>query len=81
MSDDVRVEYLKEMERFCTGVNIGLYDIHVVDKIAGTMLITQYDKYLKAFIGNRKNKTIQNAHANNIYCEYTKFIEQIRKYH
>lgn len=81
VSDDVRVEYLKEMERFCTGVNIGLYDIHVVDKIAGTMLITQYDKYLKAFIGNRKNKTIQNAHANNIYCEYTKFIEQIRKYH
>ena len=81
VSDDVRTEYLKEMERFCTGVNIGLYDIHVVDRIAGTMLITQYDNYLRVFIKDRRDKTMQNAQADNIYCEYTKFIEQIRKYH
>lgn len=81
MSDDVRTEYLKEMERFCTGVNIGLYDIHVVDRIAGTMLITQYNKYLSDLIEKRRDKTVQNAQADNIYCEYIKLIEQIRKYH
>lgn len=81
VSDDVRTEYLKEMERFCTGVNIGLYDIHVVDRIAGTMLITQYNKYLSDLIEKRRDKTVQNAQADNIYCEYIKLIEQIRKYH
>lgn len=79
--DEERIKYLKEMERFCTGVNIGLYDIHVVDRIAGAMLITQYDKYLRDFIEKRRQKTVQNAQTDSIYCEYIKLIEKIQKYH
>ena len=81
VSDEVRTAYLKEMERFCTGVNIGLYDAHVVNTMAGTMLITQYDNYLGALVEERRKNTVQNADADNIYCEYKKFIEQIRKCH
>ena len=79
--DNVRTEYLKEMERFCTGVNIGLYDIRVVDKMAGTMLYTQYTNYLESLIKERKEKTIQNGQADSVYREYADFIEQIQKWH
>lgn len=79
--DEERIKYLKEMERFCTGVNIGLYDIHVVDKMAGTMLITQYDNYMDRLIKERKDKTIQNANPDNIYYEYADLIKKLRKYH
>lgn len=80
VSDEVRIAYLKEMERFCTGVNIGLYDIHVVERMAGTMLTTQYDNYLDALVKERK-KTVQNANADDIYREYKEFIKQIREHH
>ena len=69
------------MERFCTGVNIGLYDIRVVDKMAGTMLYTQYTNYLESLIKERKEKTIQNGQADSVYREYADFIEQIQKWH
>lgn len=78
VSDDVRIEYLKEMERFCTGVLIKLYDIHVVDKMVGSMLITQYDSYMKDFIDKRKNKTIQKANPNDIYKQYKGVIENLK---
>lgn len=66
------------MERFCTGVNIKLYDIHVVDKMVGSMLITQYDSYMKDFIDKRKNKTIQKANPNDIYKQYKGVIENLK---
>lgn len=80
VSDEERIKYLKEMERFCTGVNVGLYDICVVNKMAGAMLITQYDSYMKGLIQGRKKRTKQNADENDIYSEYTEFIERLRKY-
>lgn len=75
-SDTERTEYLKEMERFCTGINLGLYDINTLKKMAGSMLTTQYNDYMKDLIESKRENT-RKAKAENIYSEYEAVIQKL----
>lgn len=77
-SDKERTEYLKEMERFCTGINLGLYDINTLITMAGSMLTTQYNDYMKDLIENKREHA-RNAKPEKIYSEYESFIKKVSR--
>ena len=69
-------KYIKELEFFATGVNQKIYDIKIVNKMSGSKLIYQYEKYLKKIIKRiRKRKEDSKA-----YIEYEKMINKLKKY-
>lgn len=78
-SKDKLLAYLRRMERFSTGILEEIYDIDIVSNIAGTLLVSQYDEFMKDLIEERKAKTIQRENIDAIYKEYTAVIEKIRK--
>lgn len=78
VDDETRLNYLKEMERFCTGVNLKLYHIETLNKMSGARLITQYDEYIKQLILDRRDR-VRNVNADDLYCEYEKTIEELKK--
>lgn len=77
-SDEERTEYLKEMERFCTGINLGLYDINTLITMAGSMLTTQYNDYMKDLIENKREHA-RNAKPEKIYSEYESVIKKVSR--
>lgn len=78
VSEEKRDEYLKSMERFCTGINMGVYDIDVLRETAKSFLLTQYDNYVKDII-LRKREQSKNATPENLYCQYEKVINHLRR--
>lgn len=50
LSYKAKKDYIKELEFFATGVNQKIYDIKIVNKMSGSKLIYQYEKYLKKII-------------------------------
>ena len=42
--------YIRELERFAVGCNIGAYDLEVVNKMSGGTLLSDYNMYLRQFI-------------------------------
>ena len=76
LSYKAKKKYIKELEFFATGVNQKIYDIKIVDKMSGSKLIYQYEKYLKKIIKRiRKGKEDSKA-----YIEYEKMINKLKKY-
>lgn len=75
VSDDIRKKYLREMERFCTGVNVKVYDIKILYKMSGHFLITQYDTYLCELIKSVRSEENDCWK----YCQYEKFIDKLKK--
>lgn len=71
--------YLRELERFCVGVLEGVYDLDVVVSIAGSLLLSQYDGFMKQLIEERRKQTAQQASAGTIYIDYIMVMEQIRR--
>ena len=67
--------YLKEMEFFATGLNLGIYELDVIDKMSGGRLISQYNKWAKDLIRERR-KISGTATA---YCEYENMIERLKR--
>ncbi|MFT3952741.1 MAG: hypothetical protein QM689_12535 [Oscillospiraceae bacterium] len=76
VDDATRLDYIKEMERFCTGINLKIYDIKTLNKMSGARLTTQYE-YLKDLIEVSKGK-VRNAEPEKLYCEYSQTIKRIR---
>ena len=76
--DQDRLTYLKEMERFCTGINCKLYNVRIIDIMAGKMLITQYKDYMQEEIRNRRKRS-RNAHPQDLYREYERMIQKLFK--
>ncbi len=37
-------EYLGDLERFATGYNLGAYDLGIINKMSGGLLVMQYSK-------------------------------------
>ena len=76
LSYKAKKKYIKELEFFATGVNQKIYDIKIVNKMSGSKLIYQYEKYLKKIIKRiRKGKEHSKA-----YIEYEKMINKLKKY-
>jgi len=67
---------LARVEHFAIGINGGIYDIKLVDKLAGTHLIFLYDK-VEPIIANANMYSENNAY----YREYGILVEKLRKMH
>lgn len=78
VNDATRTEYLKAMERFCTGVNLGLYDIEVVKNISGQMLVTQYENYMGNFVAEKREKS-KTIPPEDLYCQYEDVIKKLKE--
>lgn len=68
---NIRLQYLNEMEFFCVGISEGIYDLDIVRKMSGNMLVKQYDKYMRSFmLTKRKHKKS--------YENYEKVMEKLK---
>ncbi len=69
--ENIRLQYLNEMEFFCVGISEGIYDLDIVRKMSGNMLVKQYDKYMRNFmLTKRKHKKS--------YENYEKVMEKLK---
>lgn len=75
VSDSERKNYLREMERFCVGVNSNVYDFHIIRKMSGHLLIKQYDSYLLEFLTDLRSQSDEDWK----YCQYEEFINKLKK--
>ncbi len=75
ISDGDKLDYIKELEFFATGINQKIYDLEIVSKMSGSRLISQYDIALKKLVKQRR-KEKENSTA---YIEYEQMIKQLRK--
>jgi len=66
-------EYLAKMERFSVGVHCKIYDVSIVERMSGRVLMGQYDNFIREYIANR----IKNGMSVTTYCEYEKLIKMI----
>lgn len=74
LNEPKKIEYLNELEFFATGVNEKIYDIRIVEKMSGSRLINQYEKWAAELIQDRKAK-YGNSKS---YCEYEKMIKSLK---
>ena len=77
--------YLNALERVACGVNEGLYDIDVISKMSGKLLISQYDSFFNVFIPNRKGFSVRSSiqdeynDENDYFNDYKIMIEHLKK--
>lgn len=77
--------YLNALERVACGINEGLYDIDVISKMSGRLLISQYDLFFDVFIPNRATisycLSVQNTYhsEDDYFNEYIIMIEHLKK--
>lgn len=69
--DEIK-KYLATVERFATGVNTGIYDVEVVNKMGGQFLCEQYET-LRPIIKYKRQKD-QNEY---IYSEFRDMVNAI----
>lgn len=75
ISNDDRLDYIKELEFFAIGINQKIYDLEIVNKMSGSRLISQYDIALEEIV-KQKRKGKEDSTA---YIEYEQMIKQLRK--
>lgn len=75
ISDGDKLDYIKELEFFATGINQKIYDLEIVNKMSGSRLISQYNIALEEIV-KQKRKGKEGSTA---YIEYEQMIEQLRK--
>ena len=73
MSEEEKLNYLKDLEYFCVGVNSGIYDFKALQKMSGKRLYSQYVNELKDYVNLRREK----RDAKEIWCEYEKVMQQL----
>jgi len=71
VSDDVRLEYLKEIERFCVGIHHKIYDIQIIADMSGHFLVKQYDSHMEEFMLSRRKSESET-------WKYKRYEETIR---
>lgn len=74
-NNNERLEYLKEMERFCVGIHYKIYDIEIVKDMSGHLLVKQYDSYMKDLVQSRRELRSKFS----AYEQYEETIKKIRK--
>ena len=70
-----KINYLRDMEFFCTGVNEGLYHLRIVKKMSGRRLLNQYNGGMKEFMLERRSG---QSHPEDTYVEYEKVMEKLK---
>lgn len=74
-NDEERHQYLRDMEFFCVGINSGIYDIKIVKKMSGKLMLKQYEKS-KIYI---EEKIKEGKFTNRGWNEYLKVIDKLKK--
>ena len=77
-TEEQKLAYLKDLEFFCTGINEGIYDLHVLKRLCGKRLIRQYDNVMRAYVEQRRQKS---ATGNKAWVEYEKTILRLKKFY
>jgi hypothetical protein len=65
--------YLSKMERFSVGVHCKMYDISIINKMSGKVLIGQYHGFICNYIAGRKEKGMVDS----TYAEYELLIRKV----
>lgn len=73
VSNDDILNYLRDMEYFCTGINEGIYDLKIVKKMSGKRLLRQYDEYIQATIAARREQRDSEI----IWKEYEEVMQKL----
>ena len=74
ISNNDKLDYIKELEFFATGINQKIYDIKIVTKMSGSRLISQYDIALEEIVKQRR----KGKEDSTSYIEYEKIEEEIK---
>ncbi len=78
---DARMKsYMQLLERFAVGVNTGAYDIRIINRMSGGMLINQFEKVIRPFVERRRREIeLRNPEIKKsaLYCEYETMIQKL----
>ncbi len=71
--------YLTDLERFAVGCNTGAYDIEIVNKMSGGLLISQYLRFFKSYIEEKRKepKPGRFVQKDTLYIEIEEMIKKI----
>lgn len=67
-------EYLGLLEHFSVGVNIGIYDFDVANRLSGSFFINKYEQMYQFIIGIRG---FRNDFT--LYCEFESFVGRLKE--
>lgn len=82
LPDGERTLYMKtclsQLEQFAVGINMDAYDLDVVNRMSGGMLVAQYKQYFKDFIQERRYG-VQHSEVlpEKVYCEYEEMMRRL----
>jgi hypothetical protein len=82
ISDEDRTnirEFLSIVEHLSTGINVGVFDLTLVNQMSGAYFVTMYEKFIPYIKEQRRMKN-----NNNLYCEFSQFhsgLESMRREH
>lgn len=65
---------LANIENFCVGINTGIYDINVLNRVGGGFFIEKF-QILKPIIQRKREK----ENSKKIYEEFEKTVDELRK--
>ncbi|MCL2843838.1 MAG: DUF4760 domain-containing protein [Chitinivibrionia bacterium] len=68
------IDYLTRMERLAVGVNTGIYDIAVFDRMAGEFTIKWFDRVYQIIIYRRKFRNASHA-----YMDFEDLVFKLRE--
>lgn len=72
LPEDGKLQYLREMEFLCTGINEGIYDLNILKRMSGRLFLSQYNN-LKPFLQKRE----ENPKAKDAWSEYKSVMEKL----
>ena len=68
-------EFLARIEQFSVGVNTKIYDIKVVDRMAGSHLIKEYNRFQPII-----NYKRQKSNTNKRYIEFETMVKKLKEF-
>ena len=71
--------YVSDLERFAVGCNAKAYDIEIVNKMSGGLLLKQYKNYFKPYIDKKRSAPTQGEFVKNdtLYIEIEEMMENL----
>ncbi len=66
--------YLNDLEFICTGINIGIYDIYTLERVAGDVIIRIYYQFSPYIYERRKQRNTSI-----VYAELENVVKEIKK--
>lgn len=77
--DNLIREYLTDLERFATGVNMDAYDIETVNRMSGGALIFEFKDCIADYIIRKRNAHTITSQSNRekVYIEYEQMIKKL----